>query len=195
MKNRFIISLLLFLPLALMLTSCGVKHRIKKHQDYFDLLPSETQELIQKKQIKAGFEPKMVYLAWGKPDDKSTQIKLVEKKRKRRGKKKKIENAVETWIYTRYGTDYGREYIRVYDSERNRYRTHLVNVRRSYLVMDRYVIFEDGKVTEFGRPNYTFYSPLTTIYPSYCSTFGISSIYGCGSFDRMFIPYLKKLKK
>lgn len=180
--NRHIVLILTCTMLSFfLLAGCGVKHRIKKHQDYFDKLPAKIQEKIQNKEIDAGFKPKMVYLAWGSTYNKSTRA---------RGKR-----TTETWIYTYTGYDTETHNVRIYNKDKKKYETKEVQIQRENLALTKYVIFQNGKVIEFWRPNHTFHYPLSTFRPNYCKFFDIRSKDGCKMFNSMLLPKLQRLER
>lgn len=169
MKSWLVVSLLLF---PLMLTHCGVKHRIQKNQTYFDTLSPTQQELIEKGKIKEGFLPKMVAMAWGIPSDK------IKSKKGKRGER-------EVWAYFRYR----------YEREPRRYGVYYIYQRREALMLLRYVLFEKGQVVEFGRPLSTFYSRYGHVTPYRCARISLHSSEGCALLDEILTPHFRTLRR
>lgn len=176
-----VLTLTCIISLSFLLASCGVKHRIKKNREYFDSLPRKDQELIQNKEIAIGFKPKMVYIAWGSTYNISTAA---------RGK-----TTTETWIYTYTGYDTETYKVTVYDEDNRKFETKDVQIQRDNLTLTKYVIFQNGKVIEFGRPNYTFHYPFSLSCRNYCEQFNIRSKDGCKMFNNMLIPKLEQLAR
>ena len=164
--------------------SCGgIKHRIEKNQDYYDHLSSKDQALIAEKKIKPGFSPKMVAIAWGNPSEKKF--------------KETTKKATETWIYGYSGTDYETETLRVYNRSRHRYQYERVDVPYEYYHLTKYVVFENGKVSEYEWVNEKYAKPSSWryFYNDPCDHFGIRSSFGCQQFSSMLRPRLMRLKK
>ncbi len=170
--------LVLLMALAV---GCGVKHRIEKNQPYFDRLTPAQQEKIKNKQTDIGFTPQMVYIAWGRPTQKSKSVRA--------------NLTRETWMYSYEGYDTEYQQVLVFNHHNGRYENQTITIRHPYLVMSKYVMFENGKEAEYGMPNMTFRAPWGEISASYCGAFSVNSPDGCGMLDSMFIPQLRRLSK
>ena len=118
-----------------------INARISRNIEIFNTLAPEHQQEVQAGNIKVGFEPIEVYLAWGAPSYKS----ITENQ----------QGLLETWIYTgtRSETRYRRR--RHFDVVSNSwiYDDQPFYVHRDY--MAREAVFLNNKVI-----SYTLYPPL-----------------------------------
>lgn len=109
--------------------------RVKQDPAFFQSLPPEHQRSIQKGEIRIGFTPGEVYLAWGWPNHKQ----ISENSRGR----------AETWIYTRRETDPHYLKERWYNAATNTWEyVNDPNIRREYIVKD--AVFISGRVDAFN---------------------------------------------
>lgn len=178
--------------LGVFLASCAtVGSRIKKDEPYFSSLPADKQQTIKHGQIGTGYSPRMVEIAWGSPPYKKAFSS---------GKKTK-----EVWIYQYEGVDYEDEYVRPYHpfwGYRHHRHVRRITVPHHYLKLARYVLFENGKAVEFGRPNRVFevaeygYRRHHHHYNTrldYCADFGIRDKDACEAVNESFLPALDRL--
>lgn len=84
-----LVALLGLVPLVLGAAGCSsIESRIEEHQAAFHALPARDRDRVLQGEIREGFSPVAVYMAWGKPDEVS------------RGSERGRE--VEEWLYYRY---------------------------------------------------------------------------------------------
>lgn len=124
-----------------MLAACSTPaRRISKHQDYYNTLSAEQQQLIAEGGIKPGFSSKMVFLAFGAPN--------------RKYKRTTADGVRSVWSYT--STEYRRDHdwvdvpLRVRGSDGRSYRTRervRVEVEHEREIERVRVEFADDKVT------------------------------------------------
>lgn len=167
---------LLLLTLVLPLFACEtLQKRIEKNLAYFMTLPPEIQQQIRAGKIDLGFDPKMVYLAWGKRGDSAS---LTDE-----------NGSFETWIFTSSTSETKYRMVQYYNNEDKQWDTRQESYTVWYNYASKFVVFKNDKVVRFGTyPKNTLYSgpqgqydPYSHPYSRYrsCSQMGFSQALLC----------------
>lgn len=172
---KYYLILLIGLCFFSLLACETLEKRIEKNLAYFMSLSPEIQKKIRDKQIDLGFDPKMVYLAWGKKGDSAS---VTDK-----------NGRFETWIYISSTSETKYRTVSYYDDHLKRWDTRQESYSVWYDYASKFVVFENDKVVRFGTyPRNTLYrgpqdqfDPYNHPYSQYrtCAQMGFSQALLC----------------